>query len=166
MFIWWGTRTRERVLGNAYFVCPRCGSRQPCRILQQEKVSTLYFFPIGPLILLGQAVECATCRCRFPASDYSSPRLDGVSEDLATEKWKCPKCAAENPNTRYSWAVYSRGRNRGRGAPLRTLPRLRSTCARTMNGDIHCDEKAEPIYSPYLSAWRELAGLGYGSRAN
>lgn len=56
-----GTRGVTYTKGQGTFFCPACGESE-YRIRRVRRFFTLYFIPLIPLDLLGEYVECGSCR--------------------------------------------------------------------------------------------------------
>jgi len=78
LLIIFGTRGVTYPAGKGEFHCPHCGATRPYEHKRVRRFLTLYFIPIVPLDLLGEYVECQTCKDTYkPAVLTETP---GASE--------------------------------------------------------------------------------------
>lgn len=73
-FLFFGSRAVRQRLGEGEFMCPRCRTIRPYRLVRAQNHAHLYWVP---LMKLGQAqeyVECGGCRAKF------DPRVLGHGE--------------------------------------------------------------------------------------
>ncbi len=73
-FLFFGSRDVRQRLGEGEFMCPRCRTIRPYRLVRAQNHAHLYWVP---LMKLGQAqeyVECGGCRAKF------DPRVLGHGE--------------------------------------------------------------------------------------
>nr|WP_290666856.1 hypothetical protein [Ardenticatena sp.] len=57
-----GTRGVTTTKASGNFFCPECASRQPYKHQIVRRFFTLYFIPLIPLDMIGEYIECQTCR--------------------------------------------------------------------------------------------------------
>jgi uncharacterized tellurite resistance protein B-like protein len=60
--IFFGTRGLTLTGDSGDFFCPNCGSERPYKRRKVRRFFTLYFVPLIPLDLLGEYIECLTCK--------------------------------------------------------------------------------------------------------
>ena len=65
MFIIFGTRGVTYSSGSGTFYCPSCARSNPYQHKRVRRFFTLFFIPIIPLNLLGEYIECQSCRGTF-----------------------------------------------------------------------------------------------------
>jgi len=74
----WGSRGRERKIGEGEFYCPNCQRR--CRYHRKRlgRYFTLYFIPLFETKKYGEFVECQVCGRTFKPEilEYSSQALE------------------------------------------------------------------------------------------
>lgn len=72
----YGTKGKEKTIGQGNFYCPRCQVRRPYEHKKISKYFSLYFIPIIPIKNLGEYIECQFCFTPFETSV-----LDAVSQE-------------------------------------------------------------------------------------
>ena len=75
-FLFFGSRAVRQRLGEGEFMCPRCRSNRPYRLVRAQNHAHLYWVP---LMKLGQAqeyVECGGCRAKFDPRVLGHAALD------------------------------------------------------------------------------------------
>jgi transcription elongation factor Elf1 len=65
LFIIFGTKVRQQVIGEGQFFCPKCQSQRAYQHKKASRYFSLYFIPIFPMGKLGEFVECQTCGIAF-----------------------------------------------------------------------------------------------------
>ncbi|MHC4401849.1 MAG: tellurite resistance TerB family protein [Planctomycetota bacterium] len=60
-----GTRGVTYSGGSGSFFCPSCDGQQPYAHKRVRRFFSLYFIPVIPLDLVGEYIECASCRGTF-----------------------------------------------------------------------------------------------------
>jgi hypothetical protein len=65
MMIIWGSKGREKVVGQGQFFCPRCNGTRPFLHKRIAKYFTLYFIPLFETSTLGEYIECQSCFSPF-----------------------------------------------------------------------------------------------------
>jgi len=60
--IFYGTRGITLTGDSGNFICPHCVGEQPYRRRKVRRFFTLYFIPLIPLNLVGEYVECKSCK--------------------------------------------------------------------------------------------------------
>ena len=79
MIIWgWKGRTSKAATGE--FFCPECNNYQPYTHKIVKNWFTLYFIPAIPLKVLGEYIECDTCKSTY--------KLDALNYDPRAEQQK------------------------------------------------------------------------------
>lgn len=68
MIIIWGTRSREVVVGNGSFTCPRCQAQREYVRKRVGTYFTLFFIPLFRIKDHGELIECATCHQKYELS--------------------------------------------------------------------------------------------------
>jgi len=79
----WGWRTRFKTLMEGMFHCPGCGGDRHYAHKQARTWFTLFFLPVIPLKMLGEHVECQTCRKGYDLRVLSLPTSAALVEQLA-----------------------------------------------------------------------------------
>ena len=75
-FLFFGSRAVRQRLGEGEFMCPRCRTIRPYRLVRAQNHAHLYWLP---LMKLGQAqeyVECGGCRAKFDPRVLGHAALD------------------------------------------------------------------------------------------
>jgi hypothetical protein len=92
MLLIWGWRTRFRTLADGLFHCPSCGADRHFARKQARRWFTVFFLPIIPLKVLGEFVECQTCKkgydehiLRLPTSAALTEHLVGATREAAVQ---------------------------------------------------------------------------------
>ncbi len=84
LLIIFGTRGVTTSAGSGEFWCPGCRTKRPYEHKRVRRFFTLYFIPIIPLDVLGEYVECTTCRDTWdPAVLTVDPERD--AQDFTAE---------------------------------------------------------------------------------
>ncbi|HEY8479551.1 MAG TPA: TerB family tellurite resistance protein [Spirillospora sp.] len=83
MLLVFGLTAMSRTVGGGTFHCPQCGGDRAYRRRAGRRWLTVFFVPVVPLWRLGEAVECRTCRGRFPLSSLRTPTARQMAETLA-----------------------------------------------------------------------------------
>ncbi|MGP4027764.1 hypothetical protein [Actinomadura sp. 3N407] len=83
MLLVFGLTAVFRTVGEGTFHCPQCGGDRAFRRRAGRRWFSMFFVPLVPLWRLGQAVECRTCRGRFPVSALRTPTAEQMAEALA-----------------------------------------------------------------------------------
>ncbi|MBN1121661.1 MAG: zinc-ribbon domain-containing protein [Anaerolineae bacterium] len=84
-----GTRVRQKTIGEGEFYCPHCQSMCGYEHKSARQFFTLYFIPVIPIKQLGEFIMCENCGGTFKAEARflrSSPAASGQqnrTEDLA-----------------------------------------------------------------------------------
>ncbi len=68
LFIIFGTKVRQQIIGEGQFYCPKCQSQRAYIHKKASRYLSLYFIPIIPMGKLGEFVECQTCGTTFEPS--------------------------------------------------------------------------------------------------
>jgi hypothetical protein len=72
-----------RTVSEGTFHCPQCGGDRAYRRRAGRRWFSVFFVPMVPLWRLGHAVECRTCRGRFPVAALRTPTAQQMAETLA-----------------------------------------------------------------------------------
>ena len=74
----WGSKGRERKIGEGTFYCPICQRRCQYYLKRLGRYFTLYFIPLFETKKYGEFVECQVCGTPFKSEilDYSSQALE------------------------------------------------------------------------------------------
>ena len=90
----WGSTTKNNIMEQGEFYCPRC--RGICGYLHRcvQQYFTLYFIPLFPTNALGEYIECQKCGGTFDPAirELSAGQIEGL-----VEPWTCPGCQNLNP---------------------------------------------------------------------
>ncbi|WP_258725170.1 zinc ribbon domain-containing protein [Cellulomonas sp. NS3] len=73
MFVIWGMRVLNAVLGTGQFHCPQCGVDAEYRRVQPRQWFTFFFVPVIPLRRLEPHVECTRCGTAFRDAVLGEP---------------------------------------------------------------------------------------------
>ncbi|GEA87227.1 hypothetical protein Q760_10120 [Cellulomonas cellasea DSM 20118] len=73
VFLIWGMRVLNAVLGTGQFHCPRCGVDAEYRRVQPRQWFTFFFLPVVPLRRLEPHVECTQCGTAFRDAVLAEP---------------------------------------------------------------------------------------------
>ena len=79
-FLFFGSRTVRKRLGEGTFDCPRCGVRRPYTLMRAQHHAHLYWLPLLKLGPPSAYVECGHCRATFAPGVLGGARQD--PEDL------------------------------------------------------------------------------------
>jgi len=82
-FIVWGWRARTKTLSSGSFHCPNEGGDRSYVLLEARKWFTLFWLPVIPLDVLGEYVECTSCRSTYDPAVLSLPTTVQI-EDTVT----------------------------------------------------------------------------------
>jgi hypothetical protein len=90
----WGSTTKNKVVDQGEFYCPRC--RRSCEYLHRrvQQYFTLYFIPLFPMSTLGQYIECQQCGGTF---DLAIRELSARQVESLLQPWTCASCQNLNP---------------------------------------------------------------------
>lgn len=83
MLLVFGLTAVFRTVSEGTFHCPQCGGDRAYRRRAGRRWLSVFFVPTVPLWRLGNAVECRTCRGRFPVSALRTPTAQQMAETLA-----------------------------------------------------------------------------------
>ncbi|MCQ0004583.1 hypothetical protein [Actinomadura madurae] len=83
MLLVFGLTAVFRTVSEGTFHCPQCGGDRAYRRRAGRRWFSVFFVPMVPLWRLGHAVECRTCRGRFPVSALRTPTARQMAEALA-----------------------------------------------------------------------------------
>ena len=82
MLLIWGVRVRSKTLSETNFHCPSCGGDRRCSHKQARRWFTLFFIPLIPLKVLGEFVECQTCKKGFDTGILALPTSAALTEQM------------------------------------------------------------------------------------
>jgi hypothetical protein len=60
-----GTRIKQKKLGEGHFFCPRCQAQRKYVRHKASRYFALYFIPVVPLGQVGEFIACQTCGTAF-----------------------------------------------------------------------------------------------------
>ncbi len=83
MLLIFGLRPRYTVLTEGTFACPNEGGDRPYRRKQARNWFALFFIPIIPLNILGEMVECSSCKTAYDPKVLTMPTAAQMMNDLA-----------------------------------------------------------------------------------
>lgn len=75
-FLFFGSRTVRKRLGEGTFDCPRCGGRRPYALMRAQPHAHLYWLPLLKLGPSTAYVECGQCRATFAPGVLGGGRQD------------------------------------------------------------------------------------------
>ena len=73
MLLIWGFKIRSKVLSTLTFFCPSCGGDRAGRLLSARRWFTFFWIPVIPLKVIGDHVQCDTCRGNFSPAVLDTP---------------------------------------------------------------------------------------------
>jgi hypothetical protein len=76
----WGSKGKEKTIGEGMFFCPKCGTLRPYLHKKIAKYFTLYFIPLFETKNLAEYIECQLCRTPF------KPEVLNYSQSLEKER--------------------------------------------------------------------------------
>ncbi|QKG26266.1 TerB family tellurite resistance protein [Actinomadura verrucosospora] len=82
MLLVFGLTVVFRTVGQGTFHCPQCGGDRAYRRRAARRWFSPFFVPLVPLWRLGHAVECRSCRGRFPVSVLRAPTAQQMAAAL------------------------------------------------------------------------------------
>ncbi|HEY7072072.1 MAG TPA: hypothetical protein VH479_18235 [Acidimicrobiales bacterium] len=82
MLLIWGWRTRFKIVANGLFHCPSCGADRHFARKQARRWFTVFFLPLIPLKVLGEFVECQTCKKGYDERILQMPTSAALTEHL------------------------------------------------------------------------------------
>lgn len=83
MILVWGFKALYKTLGEGTFFCPSEGGDRPYRERQARKWFTLFWIPIIPLSVLGDFVECTSCKSSYNNTVLTAPTSAQIMDNLA-----------------------------------------------------------------------------------
>jgi hypothetical protein len=94
VIIIWGSTTKNSVMAEGEFYCPRCRAFTHYSRRAVRQYFTFCFIPLFPMGTLGEYVECHQCRGNFDPGvcHLSAGQIEGL-----LEPWTCPGCQNLNP---------------------------------------------------------------------
>lgn len=78
----WGWKTRAKKLAEGEFHCPHCGADRLYHHKQARRWFTLFFIPLIPLKVLGEFVECQTCKNGYDTAVLGLPTSAALTEQM------------------------------------------------------------------------------------
>jgi hypothetical protein len=90
----WGSTTKNNVVDQGEFYCPRCRAFAHYSRHAVRQYFTLYFIPLFPMGTLAEYIECQKCLGNFEPAvcDLSAGQIEGL-----LQPWSCPGCQNLNP---------------------------------------------------------------------
>jgi uncharacterized tellurite resistance protein B-like protein len=86
MMIFFGTRGLTLTGESGEFFCPSCNNNHHYKRRKVRRFFTLYFVPLIPLDLLGEYIECQTCKNTYNDSVFEfKARADAERQDFESE---------------------------------------------------------------------------------
>lgn len=82
MLLIWGIRSRAKTLSTGTFFCPHCGGDRTYAHKQLRRWFTLFFLPVIPMKVLGELIECQTCRTQYDPQVLSMPTTSDLQQQL------------------------------------------------------------------------------------
>ncbi|KRC63654.1 hypothetical protein ASE12_02060 [Aeromicrobium sp. Root236] len=79
----WGFKVLYKSLSSGVFYCPHDGGDREYTLKQGRKWFTFFFIPLIPLKVLGEFVECNTCKSGYDPKVLSQPTAAGMADKLA-----------------------------------------------------------------------------------
>lgn len=83
MFILFGFKVRGSTLGTGTFACPREGGDRDYERQQLRRWFTLFFIPLIPLNVVGEAIHCTSCGGDWEPGVLARPTTARLRDDLA-----------------------------------------------------------------------------------
>ncbi|MEV4672316.1 hypothetical protein AB0K34_11760 [Actinomadura sp. NPDC049382] len=83
MLLVFGLTAVFRTVSEGTFHCPQCGGDRAYRRRAGRRWLSVFFVPVVPLWRLSHAVECRTCKGRFPVAALRTPTARQLGETLA-----------------------------------------------------------------------------------
>ena len=83
MLLIWGWRARYRTLDEGTFYCPKEGGDRTYRRKEARRWFTLFFIPLIPLKVLGEFVECQSCKSSYDPVVLTAPTAANILDNLA-----------------------------------------------------------------------------------
>jgi hypothetical protein len=87
-----GYTTKGNVLQTSSFICPKCSGRK-YELTEHKRYFTIFFIPLFPLVKVGDAAVCASCKTAFVpggilavAGDQSQPQTTAEDHKAALIK--------------------------------------------------------------------------------
>ena len=78
----WGWRSRMKTLAEGMFHCPNCGGDRHYAHKEARNWFTLFFIPLIPLKVLGELVECQTCKQGYDVRILARPTSAALGQQL------------------------------------------------------------------------------------
>ncbi len=84
MLVIWGVRARYKTLDDGTFSCPNEGGDRRYERKEARRWFTLFWIPLIPLNILGDLVECQSCRHSYDPRVLTQPTTAQMMDNLAT----------------------------------------------------------------------------------
>lgn len=78
----WGLRVRSKLLGSGTFCCPNCGVDRRYSHREARRWFTAFFIPLIPLKVIGEFVQCDTCKTNYKPAVLSLPTTESLQKNL------------------------------------------------------------------------------------
>ena len=82
MLLIFGIKVRLSTVEDGDFFCPHCGGDRRFARRRARRWFTLFFIPLIPLNVVGELIECATCRTRFDEGVLHVPTTASMTSML------------------------------------------------------------------------------------
>ncbi len=82
MLLIFGIKVRLSTVEDGDFFCPHCGGDRHFARRRARRWFTLFFIPLIPLGVVGELIECATCRTRFDEGVLHVPTTASMTSML------------------------------------------------------------------------------------
>jgi zinc ribbon protein len=89
MILIWGLRVRAKLLGSGMFCCPSCGVDRSYAHKQARRWFTAFFIPLIPLKVVGEYVQCETCKATYTPGVLSLPTTESLQKNLLLAMREC-----------------------------------------------------------------------------
>ncbi|NNF63644.1 MAG: hypothetical protein HKN07_05230 [Acidimicrobiia bacterium] len=83
MLLIWGFKARYKTLESGTFFCPHDGGDRTYVKREVRRWFTLFFIPLIPLKVLGEFIECTSCRRSYDLVVLTTPTAAHVMDNLA-----------------------------------------------------------------------------------
>lgn len=111
----WGSKARQRIIGNGVFFCPNCRLDSAYQHIRVSSYFTLYFIPLFPMSTLGEGIQCGKCGSQFNMSILELSREQIMD---ALQPWVCAGCSNHNPASERTCLACGRDRPSAGPPPL------------------------------------------------
>ena len=79
----WGFKGRYRDVGSGPFHCPQEGADRQYTLKRVQRWFTFFFIPIIPLKVLGEFVECNSCKSGYGQTVLTMPTAAAILDNLS-----------------------------------------------------------------------------------